>query len=164
MNDRILSDRISLRLHTHSDIIFMRDLYASIREDELALTNFSEAEKVAFIAQQFAAQYQHYIQNYNTDFFNIIELDNQAIGRFFVDYWPNEVRVVDIAIMPKFRNNGIGSYLFNRIFAEATELHKPVTIHVERNNPAKKLYERLGFTDKSQTNEIYILMEWQPSG
>ena len=139
----------------------MQSLYASTRESELALTNFSEQEKQNFVTQQFTAQYSHYTQHYCTDSFNIIELNNKPIGRLFIDNWENEIRIVDIALLPDFRNMGIGTYYFRQLFEQASQNEKSVTIHVEHNNPARRLYERLGFELKTQTNDIYLLMEWQ---
>jgi len=156
------ANKTTLRKYTHKDIPFMETLYASTRENELSMTQFSPQEKRDFISQQFSAQYQHYTQHYCTDAFNIIELDNKPIGRLFVDYWDNEIRIVDIALMPENRNTGLGTYFFHQLFAQAKSSGKSVTIHVEHNNPARRLYERLGFTLKTQTNEIYLLMEWRP--
>ncbi|MBU2871894.1 GNAT family N-acetyltransferase [Colwellia sp. E2M01] len=153
---------ISLRKSTQSDIPFMLSLYAATRASELAMTNFSEQEKHMFVEQQFNAQFTHYHQHYCSDYFNIIEQDGEAVGRLFVDYWENEIRIVDIALAPEHRNNGLGSYLFQKLFKQAREMGKSVTIHVEKNNPAKRLYERLGFVLKTQTNEVYLLMEWIP--
>ncbi len=153
---------ISLRQYQNSDLPFMQELYASTREEELALTNLSLKEKQAFIAQQFSAQYMHYTQNYCTDNFNIIEHNGKAVGRLFVDYWRREIRVVDISLVSSHRNKGLGTYLFNKLFKKAKQSSRSVTIHVEHNNPAKRLYERLGFVVKSKTNEIYLLMEWRP--
>ncbi|WP_246722573.1 GNAT family N-acetyltransferase [Aliikangiella sp. G2MR2-5] len=151
-----------MRKYSSDDISFMHQLYASTRESELALTNFSVEEKERFISQQFSAQLEHYTRHYDTSSFYIVEVGNQPVGRLFVDYWESEIRIVDIALMPEYRNLGIGSYYFEKLFEQARELNQPVTIHVEHNNPAKKLYERLGFKLKTQTNEIYLLMEWRP--
>ncbi|NOX43737.1 MAG: GNAT family N-acetyltransferase [Gammaproteobacteria bacterium] len=156
------ANKRSLRKHTHNDIPFMEALYASTRESELAMTNFSQQEKLDFLKQQFSAQYSHYTQHYCTDAFNIIEFDNAPIGRLFVDYWEKEIRIVDIALMPEYRNTGVGTYFFHQLFEQAKTSGKSVTIHVEHNNPAKRLYERLGFELKTKTNDIYLLMEWRP--
>ncbi|MFL0801139.1 MAG: GNAT family N-acetyltransferase [Agarilytica sp.] len=152
---------VKLRLYEDKDLPFMQALYASTRADELSAANFSLAEKTAFLQQQFFAQTQHYIQHYCTDAFNIIEFDGEPIGRFFVDYWEKEIRVVDIALMPSYRGRGLGTYLFNQLFKQAKQCRQDVTIHVEHNNPAKKLYERLGFSLKNKTNDIYLLMVWR---
>ncbi|MEW6982233.1 GNAT family N-acetyltransferase [Colwelliaceae bacterium 6471] len=155
------ANKITLRKYTLDDMPFMQELYASTRESELAITNFSEQEKMNFVAQQFSAQISHYTQHYCTDCFDIIELDGMPIGRLFVDHWDKEIRIVDIALTAEYRNKGLGTYLFNLLFEQASACKKSITIHVEHNNPAKSLYERLGFTLKTQTNEIYLLMEWQ---
>ena len=152
---------VSLRKYRDDDLPFMQALYATTRESELAMTHFSALEKQQFVTQQFIAQNQHYRQHYCTDAFNIIELEGLPIGRLFVDYWDNEIRVVDIALLPAHQNTGLGSYLFEQLFKQARASGRTVSIHVEHNNPAKKLYERLGFELKTQTSEIYLLMEWQ---
>ena len=154
--------RVSLRRATESDFSFMESLYRHGREAELALTPFSEEQKALFIRQQFSAQTQHYLTHYGSDFFNIVEVDGVSAGRFYVDYWSNEIRIVDIALMPGFQGKGLGSFLMKKVLSEGTEKNQPVTIHVEQNNPAKRLYERLGFTEKSRFNDVYILMECAP--
>jgi GNAT superfamily N-acetyltransferase len=159
---KLWTNSVSLRKFSPDDIPFMLSLYGSIRESELAITNFTEQEKRAFIEQQFTAQFAHYNQYYCSDFFSIIEWDGQPVGRLFVDYWQTEIRIVDIALTADHRNAGLGSYLLNGLFKQAEKTNKPVTIHVEHNNPAKRLYERLGFVFKTQTNEVYLLMEWLP--
>lgn len=156
------TNKASLRKYTTADLPFMNRLYASTREVELAMTRFTSQEKQQFLDQQFEAQYLHYIDHYCTDAFNIIELEGKSIGRLFIDYWDKEIRIVDIALMPEYCNIGIGTYFFHQLFEEAKASRKPITIHVEHNNPAKRLYERLGFVLKTKTNEIYLLMEWQP--
>ncbi|PWK50750.1 GNAT family N-acetyltransferase [Pleionea mediterranea] len=156
------TQKVSLRKFSTDDIPFMRSLYASTRESELAMTNFTSEEKKQFITQQFNAQLSHYTQYYCSDAFYIIEYQGKSVGRLFVDYWKNEIRVVDIALMPDYRNLELGSYYFTQLFEEARQSNRTVTIHVEHNNPAKQLYERLGFKLKTQTNDIYLLMEWCP--
>ncbi|WP_144394698.1 GNAT family N-acetyltransferase [Pleionea sediminis] len=162
MTDKKWIQKLSLRKFSSDDIPFMRDLYGSTRESELAMTNFTLEEKKQFIDQQFHAQLTHYTQHYNSDAFFIIELEQQPIGRLFIDYWDNEIRIVDIALMPDYRNMGLGTHYFQQLFDEARQTNRSVTIHVEHNNPAKKLYERLGFDLKTKTNDIYLLMEWRP--
>ncbi|MEC9254620.1 MAG: GNAT family N-acetyltransferase, partial [Pseudomonadota bacterium] len=81
----------------------------------------------------------------------------------FIDYWSDEIRIVDIAILPEHQDSGAGSYLLQNIIEEGNEKGLPVRIHVEQNNPAKKLYERLGFKEVSRFNEVYVLMETAPA-
>jgi predicted GNAT family acetyltransferase len=76
-----------------------------------------------------------------------------------VDVWAREIRIVDIALMPAHRSGGIGTMLLRRVFAEGDAAGKPVSIHVEVFNPARRLYERLGFVEKGAHGDVYLLME-----
>ncbi len=60
--------------------------------------------------------------------------------------------------MPEFRGRGIGTALVTELFAEADASGRSVSIHVESNNPARRLYERLGFQDVGE-HGVYKLME-----
>jgi GNAT superfamily N-acetyltransferase len=137
----------------------MRDLYGSTRAEELERFPFSDEQKQAFIAQQFAAQTAHYEQYYPTVVRSIVELDGRPVGRFWVDHWRQEIRIVDIALIDDVRGRGIGTVLLEEVLDTARAAGKPVTIHVESFNPALRLYERLGFRHVD-TNGVYHLMKW----
>jgi ribosomal protein S18 acetylase RimI-like enzyme len=76
---------------------------------------------------------------------------------------PDEIRVMDIALLSAFRKQGIGSALLRQTLEEAARSSLPVTIHVERFNPALHLYERLGFR-LEEDKGIYLFMKWLPAG
>jgi ribosomal protein S18 acetylase RimI-like enzyme len=139
---------------------FLAGLYASTREAELAPVPWSADEKAAFLKMQFDAQHRHYQEHYPRARFDLILAADEPIGRLYVDHWPNEVRLIDIALVPAWRNRGIGGRLLRDLMAEAAAAGKPLTIHVERFNPALRLYERLGFR-KIEDKEVYHLMEWR---
>ncbi len=150
---------INFRPIQPDDQAFLREVYASTRIDELKATDWDENQKSRFIDMQFAAQHQHYQENYHDTDFLVILRDSQAIGRLYIARWPNEIRIVDITILSEFRNLGIGSGLLRAILDEAALVDKPVCIHVEQFNPALNLYYRLGFTKKNEQG-VYWLMEW----
>ncbi len=163
MSDLQLSSLV-LKHHSEVDLPFLLRLYTSVRRDEFAVANWPKLQLNSFLSEQFSAQYHHYCQHYNTEHFDIICSQEQAIGRLFVDYWLDErqeIRIVDISLLPEYRSLGIATYLFKKLFVEAQHLRLAVTVHVERNNPARHLYERLGFTLKTVTDEVYLLMEWR---
>lgn len=151
------SDLLLLRPLTDADLPFLRVLYRSLREDELRLLPSDLVEP--FITQQFDAQYRHYTENYDTSRYAIIEYHQQAIGRLFVDLWPAEIRVVDIALLPDHRGKGIGTRLLHDLCDEADRDGLVLSIHVERNNPARHLYARLGFLPEEIDNAVYLLMK-----
>lgn len=154
---------VDLRPATPDDREFLLALYRTTREDELALTHWSELEKVAFLDMQFRAQDSHYREVYPDGRFLVVTLDNEPIGRLYVARLPDELRVIDIALMPVQRGEGIGSSLLATVVAEADAAALPVSLHVEPWNPAKRLYERLGFRT-IEVRGIYELMERAPAG
>jgi len=159
--DRVSRDAITLRPATPADYHFMRLLYGSTREEEMKRFPFDEFQKKEFLDQQFGAQYQHYQLHYPTCERNIIEKDGRPIGRLWIDEWRDQIRLVDIALMPEWRGSGIGSMLLDEVLERGANAGKPVTVHVEGYNPALRLYERLGFV-KVDTNGVYYLMKWTP--
>ena len=154
---------ISFRPVTDQDIPFLYELYASTRADEMAIVaDWTAEQKEQFVQQQFMAQHTYYQDTFKEARWDIILLDDWAIGRLYVDRRPEEIRLIDITLSPQVRKRGIGSVLLKDLINEATDQKKTITIHVEHYNPAMRLYERLGFT-KIEDQGVYDLMEWRPS-
>jgi GNAT superfamily N-acetyltransferase len=137
---------------------FLLSVYASTRSEELKLTDWDEAQKTTFVDMQFSAQHQYYQEHYHDTDFLVIIRDNIPVGRLYIARWPDEIRIVDLALLPEFRNAGIGTQILQEVLAEAGKMKKTVRIHVERFNPAQSLYGRLGFV-KSSEHGVYDLME-----
>lgn len=147
---------------TEADLPQVYEVYASTRAEELALVpEWNDAHKTAFLTQQFTAQHQYYQEFYIGADFQVIEYNNNIIGRLYIhwNFKPTEVRIMDIALLPDFRGKGIGTGILQDIFQKAAPQGKSVTIHVEYNNPALHLYERLGFQKIGEFNSVYYLME-----
>lgn len=155
---------VSLRGETDGDLEFLKDLYAASREREmLVLVDWSDEQKREFLDQQFNAQRSQYQKHYPDASFAIIEQSGQSIGRLYTAELEQEIRLMDIALMPTARNSGIGGKICSDVMARATQLGKIVSLHVEEDNPAKHLYERLGFDDVGEVS-FYTLMHWCPQG
>lgn len=151
----------TLRTIRAEDRDFLLRVYASTRAEELALTDWDEAQKRAFLAQQFEAQHHHYQTHYRGARFDLILLDSEPIGRLYVARWKEEIRIMDIALLPEYRNGGIGSGLLRELLEEAAATSRRLTIHVERYNPALRLYRRLGFDPVGETG-VYLLLALSP--
>lgn len=147
---------------TPEDEVLLRAIYASTREEEMELVpHWTAEQKDAFLTQQFQAQHQYYQQVYQHKQFEIILLEDQPAGRLYLDHRPDEVRIVDITLLPGFRKRGLGAGILRALMQEADKSGKRVTIHVERQNRARHLYERLGFQVINEDNQVYLLMEWK---
>lgn len=145
---------------TEEDRSFLEDLYGLTRSGELALTGWSEEKKRAFVRQQFDAQDHHYRQNYDNAEFSVLLDGEKPIGRLYVYRDSADIRVIDIALIPEQRGQGIGSALLQEIQDEAAASGRTVSIHVERLNPALRFYQRLGFR-QVEDKGIYLLMNWE---
>lgn len=155
---------LRLRPITDDDLPFLAELYASTRREEVAQTPWSDEEKEGFLRWQFESQHQHYQTYYPGCEFLMIEREDggEPIGRLYVDRWEKEIRLVDIALVPDVRGQGLGGALLRELLAEGGARGLPVSIHVEYNNPALRLYRRLGF-QHVDSNGVYYLMRWEPS-
>ncbi len=158
----VTGSRIGLRPTMAHDEPFLRAVYASTRADELALVDWDDQQKTAFVQMQFTAQHRYYHEQFVDAAYQIILCDGAPAGRLYLGRWPEEIRIIDIALLPDYRNRGIGSYLLEQILTEAAQTGKRVNIHVERNNPALRLYTRLGFRPIADQG-VYLLMEWTPA-
>ena len=152
--------RIAYRPMTDDDLPFVADLYASTRAEEVAATGWPPEIQSAFLSQQHEAQHRHYRSTYKAAEWLIIEQDRRPIGRLYLTDWEDSLRIVDISLVPASRNAGIGAAIMSDIIEAARGRSTPVSIHVEKNNPARGLYERLGFTVVADRG-VYDLLEWR---
>ena len=155
-----MTEAITLRPVSPADETFLCEVYSSTRTEELAPVPWSDEQKTAFLRMQFSAQHQYYQEHYPTAAFDVILVAGQPAGRLYVHRGADELRIVDIAMLPVWRNRGVGTHLIGALQTEAALARKPLRIHVERLNPALSLYERLGFRE-IEDRGVYLLLEWR---
>jgi GNAT superfamily N-acetyltransferase len=137
--------RVCYRPFRDEDLPFVAELYASTRREEVAMTGWPAEMQEAFLNQQHEAQHSHYSLHFADAEWLIIEREGEAIGRLYLRDVPDNLHVIDISLLPECRGKGIGGAIMQDILDQARDLGKGVTIHVERHNPARGLYARLGF-------------------
>ena len=137
-------------------------VYASTRVEELSVVPWDDAQKEAFLRAQFAAQARWYSEHYGRASFDVVLVGGEPRGRLYVHRGESEIRIVDIALLPEHRGDGVGTALLHGLLDEADAAGKRVTIHVERFNPALRLYARLGFA-VSEDKGVYLLLERLPA-
>jgi ribosomal protein S18 acetylase RimI-like enzyme len=138
---------------------FLRALYRSTRDAELALTGWSEAARQAFADSQFTLQDRHYREHYRSASFLVIERAGTPIGRLYLQRGDRELRVIDVLLAAQCRNAGIGTAILKGLQADAARDGLAVTLHVEARNPARALYARLGFREEASEG-LYVRMRW----
>lgn len=153
---------LALRPERHeADASFVDALYASTRLDELAQTGWSEEEILAFLTEQSKLQKKHYLEHYPDASYLLFLADQQPVGRLYLHQTDEELRVMDIALLPQWRGQGYGTRIMQALLGFSRRRGWAVTLHVEFFNPATRLYERLGFREV-ETHGIHRFMRWLP--
>ena len=152
---------IAYRRAGEDDLPFLAAVYASTRTEEIAQSGWPIELQQAFLQQQHEAQHAHYASVYPEAERLVIERDDAAVGRLYLIEWPGNLRIIDISLLPEARGQGVGEAILRDIGAGAASGGNKVSIHVEKFNPARRLYERLGFAIVEDKG-VYDLMEWRP--
>ncbi|MDD5543536.1 MAG: GNAT family N-acetyltransferase [Acidobacteriia bacterium] len=140
-----MSVSVQLRPVTPEDERFLYELYRNTREEEMASWGWTAAQREAFLKMQYTAQSQSYGAMFPEADHHIIMVENRPVGRIWVDRRGPRFVLIDIALLSSVRRQGIGGQLLQALQAEASREGKPVRLQVFPNNPARRLYERLGF-------------------
>jgi ribosomal protein S18 acetylase RimI-like enzyme len=153
---------ITFRPARAEDASFLYALYASTRAEELALFDWDEAQRTAFLTMQFTAQQRYYRTVYAEADCRIILVDGAPVGQMYVERQPTVIVLMGFAVLTEHRGRGIGAAALRMLLEEAARAGKPVRLHVERTNRAHRLYERLGFRWVADDG-VHRLMEWAPA-
>lgn len=156
------SGGLTLRPATAGDAPFLFRLYLETQGAELAHAPLPEAHRQALLASQFKAREQHYRERFPGAQCQIVELGGEPIGRQLVAQTDAQVLVIDIGLVPAHRGRGIGTALLRSLLAEAAGRASSVALRVRHENPARRLYERLGFAIVDQ-DELLVTMLWVPA-
>jgi GNAT superfamily N-acetyltransferase len=152
---------IELRAVEPGDEQFLLRLYSSSRAGELAVVGWQPEQLEAFLEMQYSARERHYREQFPGANDQLVLVGGQPAGRLCVDRGNQELRVVDIALLPEHRGSGIGGALIAGLQEEATTAGLPLALQVEAGNPAANLYRRLGFVSDA-ADGVYNSMRWTP--
>ncbi len=142
------------------DGTFLRQLYRTTRDDEMAATNWSDADKQGFCDRQFDLQHIHYTRHHPEGAFLVLKAGAEKVGRLYVDGSGEAVHLVDLSLLPQWQDRGIGSAVLAEVQRCAAAAGKPVTLNVLAGNwRAVALYRRVGFVPGA-FDGTYVTMRW----
>ncbi len=156
-----MEGRITFRPIAEDDGELLLSLYAGSRELEMSVLDWTEAQKEAFLRQQFEMQHKYYRMEFPDADYLLMLLNGQGIGRIYILWDAQEIVVMDITLLPEYRGLGIGTTIFENLKRESSARQLPLRLHVEPYNRAFNLYRRLGFTVTAEEG-FYYRMEWLP--
>lgn len=164
MRDEELAVRFRpVRFSSGGELEFLRKLYGSVREEELQQLGWPEEMLRSFLDQQFSVQHEHYLASYpDAQFELILAPDGEPIGRRYLLASDGAIQLIDLSLLTEWRGRGIGTKVLRALLDKASSTGMVVRLHVEQNNRARWLYERLGFARVGETGPYYLL-EAQPS-
>ena len=151
---------VRLRPERDDDADFRYRLFCDSRPPEFALL-LPPSVFEQIMRMQFQAQTTSYRAEFPRARFDIIELADRPIGRIVVDRPCSMVHIVDQAIIPELRGQGIGTAIMRTLMDEAGRMGVPVRLKVaSSNDPSMRLYLRLGFVP-IKTVPLYVELEWK---
>ncbi len=106
-------------------------------------------------------QTRNFREHFDVTHRQVVEWDGRAIGFLDVMEQDESTLLANIQISPEFQRRGIGTRLIRDVLERAASRGVPVTLRVLRVNPARRLYERLGF-EVVDTSETHYMMASHP--
>ena len=102
-----------------------------------------------------AAQFARFRARFDPAAYVVIVVDGRDAGALAVEWRSDEVFLTDISISPEWQRQGLGTAVLGSLVTEARQRGLPVALKVLKNNPARRLYERLGFQLVNETDSHY---------
>src|SRR5688500_16344125 len=102
---------LTLRPVTKEDDPFLLEVYASTRAEELDQAEWQEGQKEVFVRWQFDLQRREYEARFPDSNYQLILIDGEAAGRIWTGEDNEQIRLLDIALLPQFQKRGAGTIL-----------------------------------------------------
>ncbi len=149
-----------LRTASADDEPFLLELYSSTRQD-LDVPGWPDGMRRQLCELQWRAQRSGYASTHPGAVDKVVEVDGLPAGRLLVDAGADDLLVVDLALLPQLRGRGLGGALLAEVQRDAARTGRGVRLSVEIGNPARSLYERLGFTEIA-SHGLHAELRWAP--
>ena len=146
-----------LRPTTPADADLLYEVYVATRHDEISLIGWGPDQTNMFLRMQYHARCSGYATEFPNATTRVVVVDGRPVGSMIVDRDPRRILLVDIALLPEYRNRGIGGGLIRDLIEEGRREDAAVQLSVQPQNPALRLYRRLGFIVTSES-PMYLEM------
>jgi ribosomal protein S18 acetylase RimI-like enzyme len=135
---------LTFRAATEADIPFLLELRRRTMSEHLRASGIepSQSERRARVLASF-------------DCAEIIVLAGTPVGLLKVVRGPDNWDLLQIQIVPEQQGRGFGSTILEKLLADAVQAQVTVSLSVLNSNPARQLYERLGFRVVAQNDHAY---------
>ena len=155
-----INERITLRRVAPEEAAFWKEVFFDAVRAHFSVLNLAPFQLDALLEMQYAAQRADYEKNYPQADNDVILYDGAPVGRVILSTERGDLHLIDIAVLSRCRNLGVGTEILKWLFRQSRQTKMPVKFTVERNNRAFRLYERLGFKVVDETPS-HFRMEWR---
>jgi ribosomal protein S18 acetylase RimI-like enzyme len=151
------------RLARPQDDAFLFRLFARDRADQLTAAGIPEMHAEKLIEMQYRGQRTTWAARYpHAENRILITANSTSCGRVLIDRRPARWRIVDIGVLAAHRGRGLATRAIEQCQTHCRNTQMRLELQVNPENPARRLYERLGFRAIQET-EISIEMVWTPA-
>lgn len=138
---------------------FLYQVFYSTKQEEAVSWGFPPEEADSFIRTQWVIRQQAYQLQYPYAKTELIIDNHRWIGSLMTLRTEEALHLIDLALLPTYRNQQHGSSIITKLQQDASERHIPILLHVLAMNPALRLYQRMGF-HITGNHEPYLSMQW----
>ena len=143
------------RAATQNDVEFVYKLHRATMHDYVVQTwgQWDDAWQYAYFTEQF-----------DPSTCEIIVSDQNDIGAISVLRRETDIFLKYVQLFPEYQGRGIGTQLILSLSEEARTKMLPLTLQVLKVNPARRLYQRLGFSVTGETKTHYLMTKCRKPG
>ncbi len=156
MPENLPSLPYALRVATAADYEFLYRLHVACMQEYVAATwGWNDAVQQVMFKERFAPERSQ-----------IVSVRGEAVGVISVERRATDWFIASIEIAPTMQGQGLGASLIRQVLAQAAIDRLPARLQVLHTNPARRLYERLGFTVEgtTPTHLLMVALSQVPAG
>jgi GNAT superfamily N-acetyltransferase len=140
---------------------FLFRLFAAAKADEFQTGGWAPGAAESLFRMQFTAQQRVYRELFASGENRIVMCGGKPVGHIWISRTPEEIRVVDMALLPEVRGFGIGSALVQSLVGEASVTGRVVRSQVRiGNEPSLRMGLSQGFKVVGQ-DATHLQLEWR---
>ncbi len=144
---------------TLADSDWLHEIQAGLLAEHLC--DLPPGEREMLVTMQGRAQARQCQLTWPSAQERVIRRGEERIGRVLLDLGSRHWHLVDITLLPRYRGAGRGTRVLRSLLAEAAAAGCDVQLEVRLDNPARRLYTRLGFRTMG-SDGVYLSMTCSP--
>lgn len=150
-----------LRPAEPGDAGWLRALTMAQQRDELLACGWPATALDALLEQQHRLREHGWRQAWPDHRHWVLTVAGEDAGRVWLGHSAQGLHLIDLLVAPAFRGRGLGRWCLAHWQNEAAHAGLPLSLVVRRESPARRLYERMGFSVCADDGGLDLQMVWQ---